>query len=553
MHKINVNQHSKWFLLILLILTVSIITYFRVKLQMDMGPIFDTYDYLGNAAEFAGKGMGLSDFARPPVISILTSLLFVFGKLSVEPIMIVDGLLYILGCIGLYLFLKTFFDPLISFIGSFLFATAPIVISYAAAGFNDVSSVCVAIWAIYLTYLAVKTDSKYFFLSFPLSLMAFMTRYNMALIIFPILLYILINWKEIEKPRNIVMGIGLSVLFILPLLFFFNLKFGNPIYPFLSFFKTSGGSGFTEHFAYNPDSLYFLKNTLSYVGIAALMIVIFTLVSLAVVYFRKRKIRIENTMKSSRKNLFKDFKFIVIMILVVVLVASFTRVHYMISEIIFFIICYLAYLISKDFSVDINRDLLFLSWFMVFFIFQSAYVTKDHRYFIPMLPPLAYFLTRGFNWSVTELQVKFKDINLTLLLFTILLVSSMLLSVSSQIPSMEKVNEDNKLFNQEAQAASFWLMSYDPDYKSKLIYADLWSYFGWFLQTNVGKMPTFINNQTVYAGAKDHNFTEEDKIAFNNKLEELKPDYYISVWPEMNFTHYQPIHKVGVITIYQRI
>ncbi|PKL71286.1 MAG: hypothetical protein CVV29_11445, partial [Methanobacteriales archaeon HGW-Methanobacteriales-2] len=87
MHKINVNQHSKWVLLILLILTVSIITYFRVKLQMDMGPIFDTYDYLGNAAEFAGKGMGLSDFARPPVISILTSLLFVFGKLSVEPIM----------------------------------------------------------------------------------------------------------------------------------------------------------------------------------------------------------------------------------------------------------------------------------------------------------------------------------------------------------------------------------------------------------------------------------------------------------------------------------
>lgn len=518
-----------------------------------MGPIFDTYDYLGNAAELAGKGIGLSDYTRPPVISILTSLFFLFGNLSVEPIMIVDGLFYVLGCIGLYLFLKTFFDPLISFIGSLLFATAPIVISYAAAGFNDVSSVCAAIWAIYLTYLAVKTDSKYFFLSFPISLMAFMTRYNMALIIFPIVLYVLINWKKIDKPRNIVWGIGLSVLIVMPILFLFSLKYGNPIYPFISFFKTSGGSGITEHFAYNPDPLYFIKNMLSYLGISALIIVFFTLVSLAIACFRKIRIRTENNVKSSRKNLFKDFKFIIIMILLVALVATFTSVHYMISEFIFFIICYLAYLVSKDFSVDINTDLLFISWFMAFFIFQSAYVTKDHRYVIPMLPALAYFLTRGLSWSVEELKVKFKDINLTLLLLTILLVGPMFLSVASQIPSMEKVNEGNKLFNQEAEAASNWLMNYDPDYKSKIIYADLWSYFGWFLKTDVDKMPTFINNQTVYAGAKDHNFTEEDKISFNNKLEELKPDYYISVWPEMNFTHYEPIHKVGIITIYQRI
>lgn len=130
---------------------------------MDLGPIFDTYDYLADAAEFAGKGIGFTDFNRPPLLSLLTSIFFVFGGLSVEPIMIVDGIIYIFGCIGLYLFLKTFFDPLSSFIGSLLFATFPIVITYAGAGFNDVSSVSVAIWAIYLTFLAVKKDSRYFF------------------------------------------------------------------------------------------------------------------------------------------------------------------------------------------------------------------------------------------------------------------------------------------------------------------------------------------------------------------------------------------------------
>ncbi len=536
-----------------MIVIVSVIAYYRVKLQMDLGPIFDTYDYLADAAEFAGKGIGFSDFNRPPVLSLLTSIFFVFGGLSVGPIMIVDGLLYIIGCIGLYLFLKTFFDPLSSFIGSLLFATFPIVIAYAGAGFNDVSSVSVAIWAIYLTYLAVKKDSRFFFLSFPVALIAFLTRYNMALIIFPIVLYILVNRKEIKSPRNILIGIGISLILIIPLLLFFNLKFGSPIYPFLDFFKTSGGGGVTEHFAYNPDPLYFIKNILSYIGAASLVIIFFTLLSLAVVYFKKRIQSIDTKWISALKKLFKNYKFIIMLILVCVFLVSFAKVHYMISEFIFVGICYLAYLISNDFSVDLDKDLLFLAWFMAFFIFQSVFIAKDHRYFITMVAPLAYFLTMGLSWSVEELKVKYKNINLTKYLLAILLLVAMFLSVSSQLHGIEEDNQNSKLFNQDAKAASQWLMNYDPDYKSKLIYADLWSYFGWFLETNVGKMPIFRNNQTLYAGAKDYNFTEDDKIAFNNKLEELKPYYYMSAWKGMNFTSYRPIQRFGTVTVYQRI
>jgi 4-amino-4-deoxy-L-arabinose transferase-like glycosyltransferase len=521
---------------------------------MDLGPIFDTYDYLADAAEFAGKGIGFSDFNRPPFLSFLTSFFFVFGELSVGPIMIVDGLLYILGCIGLYLFLRIFFDSLTSLIGSLLFATFPIVITYAGAGFNDVSSVSVAIWAIYLTYLAVKKDSRFFFISFPIALIAFLTRYNMALIIFPIIFYILINRKEIKYPRSILIGLGISFLLIIPLLYFFNLKFGSPIYPFLSFFKTSGGAGTTEHFAYNPDPLYFVKNILSYIGAASLVIILFTLLGFVVQRFRKFRVHSEDSKWiSTIKNLFKNFKFLIMVFLVFVFVVTFAKVHYMISEFIFFVICYLVYLVANEFEMNLENDLLFIVWFMAFFIFQSVYVTKDHRYFIPMAAPLTYFLVKGFSWSVEELRIKFKDINLTMCLLTVLLVAMMFFSVSSQLLDIEKDNQNSKLFNQDAQAASYWLMNHDPDYKSKIIYADLWSYYGWFLQTNVGKMPIFRNNQTLYAGTKDYNFTAEDKMAFNNKLEEVKPDYYICAWSGMNFTSYKPIQKFGVVTIYQRI
>ncbi|BDZ69146.1 glycosyltransferase family 39 protein [Methanobacterium ferruginis] len=555
MYRLNIkSQNSKWIFLILTILTVSFIAYYRVKLQMDLGPIFDTYDYLADAAEFAGKGIGFSDFNRPPFLSFLTSFFFVFGELSVEPIMIVDGLLYILGCVGLYLFLRTFFDSLTSFIGSLLFATFPIVITYAGAGFNDVSSVSVAIWAIYLTYLAVKDDSRFFFLSFPVALLAFLTRYNMALIIFPIIFYILINRKEIKYPRNIFIGIGIAIILILPFLFFINIKFGNPFYSFLDFFKTSGGAGATEHFAYNPDPLYYVKNLLSYIGAASLMIILFTFLGFAVQIFKKFRARSEESKWiPTIKILFKNFKFLIMLFLIFVFVVTFAKVHYMISEFIFFIICYLTYLLANDFKLDLDKDLLFIVWFMAFFIFQSVYVTKDHRYFISMAAPLTYFLVKGFNWSVEELKVKLKGINLTMCLFAILLIVTMLLSVFSQLQDIETDNQNSKLFNQDAQAASYWLMNYDHDYKSKVIYADLWSYYAWFLQTNIGKMPIFKNNQTLYLGPKDHNFTAEDNVALNNKLEEIKPDYYICAWKGMNFTSYVPIQKFGVITIYQRV
>lgn len=547
------NQYSKWVFLIILILTVSIIAYYRVQLQIDLGAISDTYDYLADAAAFAGKGIGFDDFNRPPFISILTSFFFLFGGLSVDPIMIVEGILYVVGCVGIYLFLKSFFDPLTSFIGSLLFATFPIVITFAGAGVNDVSSVSVAIWAIYLTYLAVKKDSRLFMISFPVALIAFLTRYNMALLIFPIIFYISINRKEIKNHQNILIGMIIAFVLMIPLLFFFNLKFGNPIYPFMDFFKTSGGAGSTEHFAYNPDPLYFIINMPLYIGTASLWIFFFTLFGIIVHQFRKQW-KVEDTKWiSDLKNLFKNFKFIFVIILMCVFLFSFAKVHYMISEFIFFIICYLVYLIAVDLSVDLDVDLLFIVWFMAFFIFQSVYVAKDHRYFITMVVPLAYFLARTFSWTVNEFKFKFKDVNLTKGMFAILLAVLMILSVSSQLQSIEEDNQNNKIFNQDVQTASQWLKCYDSNYQSKLIYADLWSYFAWFLQTDVGKMPIFRNNQTLYVGAKDYNFTEQDKLAFNNELEKNKPDYYISVWPEVNFTSYHPIQKFGTITIYQRV
>lgn len=551
---------SKWLFLFILIGIVGTYTYFKVRLQIELGPVSDTFDLLANAALFAGKGIGYADLNRPPILSLFTALFFIFDDLSIWPIFVVDGLLYIIGCIGVYLFLKERIDSLMGFIGALLFATFPLIITFAAVGYNDVSGVAVAIWAIYLTYLGVNRDSKYFLLSFPMAMLAFLTRFNNALIIFPIILYILINKDKIKSSKNIFIGMLLSSLILIPLFLFFNAKFGNPLYPFLSFFQSSGGSGYTaltEHFAYNPDLLYFIKNMPVYIGAQSAVIIIFTAVGLVVHFFRKwKKTRSGEEIWSFNLKIFKNYKLSLLILLTFIFLISFGKIHYMFTEVIFFLIAYNVFLMAQDHKISFKTDLLFFSWFMAFFIFQSVYIAKDHRYVITMYVPLAYFLVRGLSWSVSELRINFKGKNITRYFMAILLTLMMLSSFFTQLPAIEEGNQQNKLFNQEAIQTSIWIKNNVPDYKSKVIYADFPSYFAWYLQMDVKQMPFYKNKEKLYAGGtRDLNLTPEDYVLFKTELERDNPDYYISlVWACMNFTsNYDEAQKIGSVIIFKKI
>ncbi len=195
----NKNHNSKNFLkrhinsiIFLLLLTsiVSLITYYRILVQMEIGPISDSVVFLANALVFAGQGIGYSNLLFPPFFSFILSLFFRLGYVSASTIFAVDGVLFVFGVIGLFLLLKIRFNDLESFLGGLLYATFPIVLIILGLGLSDLASVSFSIWAIYFTVLAVKKDSRFFFLVFPFAMFAFLTRYNLGLLIFPILLFI---------------------------------------------------------------------------------------------------------------------------------------------------------------------------------------------------------------------------------------------------------------------------------------------------------------------------------------------------------------------------
>ena len=556
----SLKKYSHYISPIVLMLVVSIVTYYRVMIQMEIGPIWDTCDFLSNALLFAGQGTGYADLTRPPFLSFLTSLFFRLGYVSPTVIFALDGAIFVFGVIGFYLLLKIRFSDMESLLGALLFSTFPIVLLFAGFGLTDVPSLSFSIWAIYFTVLAVKRNSKFFYLAFPFFVLAFLTRYAIAFVIFPMLIYILINKRFVKYIRDILIGIFVSFLSLIPCLLFFYSTFGNPLYPFSTFFgvTTTSSPISSENFAYHPNLFYFILKSPVYIGTVGfifLLIILFGFFIFTSIKLKKGDLKVKNHLKYyfNVKNNFTKLKILIILLLIIIFVGTFGKITYMLSELIFFALLWFSYDLLKNIDIkNMDLNLLFLSWFMAFFIFHSVYVMKDGRYFLTMTPAISYFLILGLREVSNKLTFGLKNKHIILYLFTIFLLGMMLLSTTCYLLDLKKPQSNIELINEDMISASHWFVNYDADYKNKTIYSDEWPYTGWYLKMHIGMMPIFRDNQKFYCGVKDYSFNSNDNTAFNNYLDAENVDYYFCVRKGLNLTHYKPIKQFGDVVIYKK-
>lgn len=552
------KQYSNYISLVVLIIIVSVITYYRVLIQFEIGPLSDSCDFLSDALVFAGQNMSYFDPSRPPFFPFLISLIFRTGYVSTNTIFVLDGLMYLFGVIGLFFLFKLRFNDIQSFLGALLFATFSEVITYVSTGFSDIASVSITIWTIYFLILAVKRDSKFFYLVFPFAMLAFLTRYNSALIIFPIFLYILINRHEIKNIKHLFEGILASFLFIIPVFIFFFEKFGNMFYPFLSVFGTTSTPSLTESAAYNSNLFFFIDKFPPFIGLGGFIAIFIIVAGIFVYGFLKFKRRSKDHKKlfnipKIEKNSTK-LKLTLFTVLLLIFVFSFSHISPYASDILFFILGYLFYELTKNLNVKgMDMHLLFFAWFMAFFIFHSVYSIKDNRYFIIMAPPVAYFLIFGLSEVSNRLKSKIKGHSATLPLIAVILTGVILLSTASQLPGIMQANEDDKITNENMALASQWIMNYDPDYKNKVIYSDLWPYFSWYLKTNVKMMSIFMDGQSYACGVKKFDLTPQDNMLYNKELNDNNADYYFCFRQGLNLTYYKPVKQFGDLIIYKRV
>ncbi|WP_429222379.1 glycosyltransferase family 39 protein [Methanobacterium oryzae] len=528
------------------------------KIQLNFGPLWDTCDFLILALEFTGKELGYVDLIRPPVMPFLTSIFFRLGYISENIIYAIDGFLFIFGAIGLYLLFNLRFGPFKSFLGCLLYSTFPIMLFYISIGLSDIPSVSFSIYAIYFTILAFNKDSKFFYLAFPFMIISFLTRYPMALIIFPLFFYMLIKRDQIKNSinlsKNLILGMILALLVILPFFIWSYVKFGNPLYPFIPSFNVTTGVSSVELFYYNPDTLYFLKKLPFLVGGVSFAIIL-TTVFMFIFYGIKSKFwlklnlnnYIHDTSLKSNK-----IKVSMLIFLISLFVFTFGTIFYMLSEFIFLAICLLSYELLKNSKYNnLDIDLLFFSWFMTFFIFHSVHVIKDLRYFVTMAPAFSYFLILGLNSISTKFKLNFKGKNIAFQIISVFLIIGLLFSTTNALMDLKKGStKDSEV--KDIISLSAWLKNYDPNYKTKIIYSDYYPYSTWYLKTDIKIMPILKDNKEIYSPLKNLNLDREDFKQYEHKLQTNNADYYFCVNTKVHLSSYKIINKFGDVYIYQK-
>lgn len=546
--------------LTILILITGVLVAYLLKVQIKIGvPYWDVFNYLNNALHFANMGSNGVVNHLPPMIPVVTSLVFRMGYVSVDVIFIISGLIFILGVIGLYLLLKERFNPTKSLAGSLIFISLPVVMAWAVSGGIDLPGVVFSIWALYFLVIGLKKDSKFLFLVLPLLVVSLLTRYTAGLIVIPMIFYILANLnqvKEILHIKKVILGILIELGVLLAIFTYFILQLDTSALFGLFFDVVTSSSSGVEDVAYNSNFLYFLQNSLNYIslgpvqgtyrqllnpseGIPSILAYIIGIISImGISSYIYRVLSTEKEDDISRANLANLGKIIVILVLFMGLVLSFYSKSLILSEILLLVLVYLLYrfMARGKFEMDskLALDLMFISWFGAYFIFHGILPFKVDRYFITMAPAFTYFIILGLSQFIGELKPRIKGLNSksgwVYLMVALICLSSATATYIGHTPQ--------KTFTVDISNASEWIKGYDPSYSSKVIGSDYPNAVTWYL-----------HQDTTGAYLKNYNNTVE----FANYLHENGVYYYFdSNKSHPNLKGYRIIKTFGVVAIYEK-
>ncbi|MDI6644114.1 MAG: glycosyltransferase family 39 protein [Methanobacteriaceae archaeon] len=553
---INANKVSFILLLCLMAIT-TVITLYKLQIQFNVDVAYwDTFQYLNFARRFAFPGLN-NDLSLSPFLPYLTSLLFSLGYVSSHALFILDGIIYILGVAAFYCLLKMRFRAVESFAGSIIYATFSVVLTWVAVGGIDLASVSFSIMAILFTIMAVKKDSRYYYLAFPLAAIAFFTKYTAGLIGLIMLFYIFIKQDYLRNLKNMVVGILIGSVIALRFIIFFYTTIGNP-FPFLGQFKgTVSNAATTIDSGFNPDYLFYLKNLPNYISsisnqtdftgflnpslsdptlIAYLLLgimVLGLLIYLLNIYLKVRQLPLEKL-----KDKMGLLKLGIFIILLITFYTSIGDVSYVISIVILLIIFLFIYQFFRYLQIkNADFDVTIFLWLAVYMVFNSILATKNDRYFVNVMPALAFLIVLAINCINNKTNFNYGKIDISSLLSTVLVV----VVLSSTLVFLDQIPQNN--YAHDMKSISQWLHNYDDEIFEKTVYSNHWPGFEWYL------------NKRIYRAipqTKESMFKEfGDLKEFSKFLQEKKAYYYIYRGTDLYIPDYHVIKRVGIFTIFE--
>lgn len=587
-NKINLYEEDKYYLLILFAISL-LITVVMIRFHQTRGAFSsDLYVYLVAALDFAGLNVnGISNpsyLINSPLICYLTSILFKLGFVDTLSIFIVTGFFGILGILGMYVFLKTRFSPLLSFTGSLLYSSFSLTLLYFACGLLDVPAVSMIIWTLIFTF-ATDKDNKFYVLVGISYILTFFTKFTSGYIIFLIALYILKNHDIIELTKNLVYD---KRFFIQKSLDFFKsnefkwifisliISFAFLLYVFhvllslgseLSYFGMMSST--LNHvatsnslaFGYEPDKFFYIKNFLNLLYCNKLMaqnifgdpsplayLIILILISGFLLKVRNSMDNIKSFIGKILKH-----KFLCLLILILCCVSIIgIKVNYIITVFSIFAIFIILMHLAKKYCGNIDYlgvSLVCFCLFTFYLIIHSLIDIKALRYILPTLPAFTYFVIYSWdqilnfsgnnsdNPNLNKDKFEVNDSYFLSRFLTIIFIVVILVMIFN-FPST--VEYDNSAL--QIDSVANYLIIYDDNYMNKEIGASGGiRVYEWYFNKDVDLVNLSGSNaeRLVYLG-------------FDlNEFDQNKYDYIITSikWHHENYTK---IYQEGATCIYER-
>lgn len=556
----NLQEHKKDILAISsLLIIVTAITLLLLNIDLKVGVYYvrDVFFYLNNALFYAGYDTGLANTrGLSPLIPMITSIFFRMGFISDGTIIIVSSVFYIFSALGMYFLLRLKFDEVLSFTGSMLLSTFPLIIVWVTKGMLDIPGLCFSIWSVYFMLLAFRKNTKYFYIAFPLVALGFFTRFTVVLMV-PVLL---IQFFLVEKPityikeniKDIIIGVGLGALV-------FAIFIG--IYQYLNigmFFLSQGQDiSASTHAVINTTYnriQYYNQNFLIYLGTSHFIpyslkagsfnlsmmewiggrpsTISYILITILIIGLSLYLQRLFNPPQN--REIMKNKKNLICLAIFIAGTAIFLLTFIKISIVLSIIIISLALLalyrgLYKTDVDDFPLDFIMVYWFVVNFAFFTYHHIKVDRYFIPMLPVVVYYIILSLALIFDKLKSirymeKIKVIAPIALICLILLCTGIYAMGNSPHTFDNQMHPNFESAASEEKAVGKWLVNHDPQYMNKTIWAD-----------RGGDMSFILKMQIPSCEKKSNETNFTDEMVKNNV------DYFIA---KDNKTINEPFTKI---------
>ena len=525
-----------------LLIIVTTITALLVNMDGKIGVYYvrDVYFYLNNALFYAGYDIGLTDTrGLSPLIPMITSIFFRMGFLTDFTIIAVSSVFYIFAALGMYFLLRLRFDEMMSFTGSMILSTFPLIIVWVSKGMLDIPALCMSIWSVYFMILSFKKSPKYLYIAGPLVIFGFFTRFTVILMIFVLAIQFFLLDEPIayikKNIKHIAIGLGLGTLVLAVFL---------GIYHYLNigmFFLSQGGdiSQSTHNVIdvqYN-NIIYYINNFPIYLGTrnfipyslkpgrflidkmhwigghpSIISYILMAIMLVGLVLYLKKLFGKENrqAMKNDPK---RNVKLAVFILGLLVFIFTFIKISIIFSIIIISISLLALYrLLNKGEMNHFPLDFIMFYWLVINFAFFTYHHIKVDRYFIPMLPFFAYFIMVSLELIFDRLK-SLKNIEKIKTIAPIALVCLILLFTGVYALTNSPHTFDNQMHPNFWTAASEekdvgqWLEKYDPEYENKTIWADRGGDMSFILRTQIPSVDKKSNESNFTDEMQKHNVT----------------------------------------------